>query len=38
LRRTAEIADAAAFPASARSKFVNGQALRVDGGETVFPG
>ncbi len=34
----AEIADAVAFLAGPRSKFVNGQVLRVDGGETVFPG
>jgi 2-hydroxycyclohexanecarboxyl-CoA dehydrogenase len=34
----AEIADAVAFLAGPRSKFVNGQVLRVDGGETLFPG
>ena len=34
----AEIADAVAFLASPRSKFINGQVLRVDGGETLFPG
>src|SRR5271165_941639 len=34
----AEIADAVAFLASPRSKFISGQVLRVDGGETVFPG
>jgi NAD(P)-dependent dehydrogenase (short-subunit alcohol dehydrogenase family) len=34
----AEIADAVAFLAGPRSKFINGQVLRVDGGETVFPG
>lgn len=33
-----EIADAVAFLAGPRSKFVNGQVLRVDGGETLFPG
>jgi NAD(P)-dependent dehydrogenase (short-subunit alcohol dehydrogenase family) len=33
-----EIADAVAFLAGPRSKFINGQVLRVDGGETVFPG
>jgi 2-hydroxycyclohexanecarboxyl-CoA dehydrogenase len=34
----AEIADAVAFLAGPRSKFINGQVLRVDGGETLFPG
>ncbi len=34
----AEIADAVAFLAGLRSKFVNGQVLRVDGGLTLFPG
>jgi len=34
----AEIADAVAFLASPRSRFINGQVLRVDGGETLFPG
>jgi NAD(P)-dependent dehydrogenase (short-subunit alcohol dehydrogenase family) len=33
-----EIADAVAFLLSSRSRFVNGQALVVDGGETVWPG
>ncbi len=33
-----EIADAVGFLASPRSKFINGQVLRVDGGETLFPG
>jgi len=33
-----EIADAVAFLAGPRSKFINGQVLRVDGGETLFPG
>jgi 3-oxoacyl-[acyl-carrier protein] reductase len=34
----AEIADAVAFLAGERAKFINGQVLRVDGGFTVFPG
>src|SRR5271165_1487321 len=34
----AEIAEAVAFLAGPRSKFINGQVLRVDGGETLFPG
>jgi len=34
----AEIADAVAFLAGPRSRFVNGQILRVDGGLTLFPG
>jgi 2-hydroxycyclohexanecarboxyl-CoA dehydrogenase len=34
----AEIADAAAFLAGPRSRFINGQVLRVDGGITLFPG
>jgi 2-hydroxycyclohexanecarboxyl-CoA dehydrogenase len=33
-----EIAEAVAFLAGPRSKFMSGQVLRVDGGETVFPG
>jgi 2-hydroxycyclohexanecarboxyl-CoA dehydrogenase len=33
-----EISDAVAFLASPRSKFINGQVLRVDGGKTLFPG
>ena len=33
-----EIADAVAFLAGPRSRFINGQVLRVDGGETLFPG
>ena len=33
-----EIADAVAFLAGSRSKFINGQVLRVDGGITLFPG
>jgi NAD(P)-dependent dehydrogenase (short-subunit alcohol dehydrogenase family) len=34
----AEIADAVAFLAGPRSRFINGQVLRVDGGFTLFPG
>ena len=34
----AEIADAVAFLAGPRSKFINGQVIRVDGGLTLFPG
>ena len=33
-----EIADAVAFLAGPRSKFINGQVLRVDGGLSLFPG
>jgi 3-oxoacyl-[acyl-carrier protein] reductase len=33
-----EIADAVAFLAGPRSRFINGQVLRVDGGFTLFPG
>ncbi len=33
-----EIADAVAFFCSPRSKFINGQVLRVEGGEMLFPG
>jgi NAD(P)-dependent dehydrogenase (short-subunit alcohol dehydrogenase family) len=35
---SAEIADAVAFLAGPRAKFINGQVLRVDGGLTLFPG
>ena len=34
----AEIADAVAFLAGPRARFINGQVLRVDGGVTLFPG
>lgn len=34
----AEIADAVAFLAGPRSKFINGQVIRVDGGITLWPG
>jgi 3-oxoacyl-[acyl-carrier protein] reductase len=33
-----EMADAVAFLAGPESKFISGQVLRVDGGETLFPG
>lgn len=33
-----EIADAVAFLAGPRSRFINGQVIRVDGGLTLFPG
>src|ERR1700761_4339647 len=33
-----EMADAVAFLAGPRSKYMSGQVLRVDGGETLFPG
>ena len=33
-----EVADAVAFLAGDRSRFVNGQVLRVDGGATLYPG
>jgi len=33
-----EIADAVAFLCSPRAKFINGQVLRVEGGEMLFPG
>ena len=34
----AEMADAVAFLAGPRSRYIHGQVLRVDGGETLFPG
>ena len=33
-----EIADAVAFLLTSQSNFMNGQVLRVDGGETLYPG
>jgi NAD(P)-dependent dehydrogenase (short-subunit alcohol dehydrogenase family) len=33
-----EMADAVAFLAGPKSKYISGQVLRVDGGETLFPG
>ncbi len=34
----AEIADAVAFLAGNQSRFISGQVLRIDGGETLYPG